>query len=137
MFNIFNFFKKKKDIKEYPENKIISKLLEKDLAWDYSLKDGFMYEAKWYDEKNKDFYHVIKIDYCWSSSNMKKFQIMLKSYLKDEELKEEDERKPTRVEIIDSYSPLTAKLFDKVHDYLQNKRDTRLKKYIDEVADGL
>ena len=137
MFNIFNFFKKKKDIKEYPEDKIISKLLEKDFAWDYSLKDGFMYETKWYDEKNKDFYHVIKIDYCWSSSNMKKFQIMLKSYLKDEELKEEDERKPTRVEIIDSYSPLTTKLFDKVHDYLQNKRDTRLKKYIDEVADGL
>lgn len=137
MFNIFKIFKKKKEIKEYPEDKLISKLLKRDLIWDYSLKDGFMYETKWHDEKNKDFYHVIKIDYCWSSCNTKKFQIMLKSYLKDEESKEEDERRPTRVEIIDSYSPLTAQLFDKAYNYIQNKRNARLQKYINEVADGL
>ena len=137
MFNIFKIFKKKKETKEYPEDKLISKLLKKDLVWDYSLKDGFMYETKWYDGKNKDFYHVIKLDCCVLLCNTKKFQIMLKSYLKDEELKEEDERKATRVEIIDSYSPLTAQLFDKAHTYIQNKRNARLRKYIDEVADGL
>lgn len=137
MFDIFKIFKRKKEIQEYPEDKLISKLLQKDLAWDYSCKDGFMYETKWDDEKNKDFYHVIKIDYCWSSYDTKKFQIMLKSYLKDEELKKEDERKATRVEIIDSYSPLTAQLFDKAYNYIQNERKTKLQEYIDEVANGL
>lgn len=137
MFDIFKIFKKKKEVKEYPEDKLISKLLERNLVWDYSFKDGFMYETKWDDEKNKDFYHVLKVDYCWSTSDTKKFQIMLKSYLKDEELKEEDEKKATRVEIIDSYSPLTAKLFDKAYNYIQNKRNTRLQEYIDAVTEGL
>lgn len=137
MFNIFKIFKRKKEIKEYPEDKLISKLLKKDLAWNYSFKNGFMYETKWDDEKNKDFYHVFKIDYCWATYDTKKFQIMLMSYLKDEELKEEDERKATRVEIIDSYSPLTAQLFDKAYNYIQNERKAKLQEYIDGVADGL